>query len=184
MGAALQRLDAEFQDRHLLEQSGGSRTWHAVYPYDFFRYDIRYRRVEIVRADRKRARDVETTENARAAFRTIYNLVREYKDRRMTIHFSVAGGRKSMSVFGMAAAQLLFDSGDRLWHLVSREEFTKTQEMHDSGDMSQLVPIRFLSLPSIAPLVGGLLTYNDPYDAIDASRRGFQRFAGREHWMR
>ena len=35
------------------------------------------------------------------------------------VYLSIASGRKPMTVYGMVAAQLLFDEDDRVWHLLS-----------------------------------------------------------------
>ena len=65
--------------------------------------------------------DVDTAEGAQATFTAIYRAVRAEKLAGRRVHLSVAGGRKTMSVFGMAAAQMLFDQDDHLWHLISRQ---------------------------------------------------------------
>ncbi len=58
--------------------------------------------------------DVETHAAAQAAFRTIYKQVHKAKLRGDRVHLSIAGGRKTMAVFGMSTAQLLFDENDHL----------------------------------------------------------------------
>jgi len=151
MHQAVNRLDAEFFLRQPVSAPPGERSWQAEYRQAPKQMVLNYRRVCIQRPAAEDAlsarpvRDVETPENSRAAFRTIYQVARQYKERRAIIHFSLAGGRKSMSVFGMAAAQLLFGPGDRLWHVVSKDEFVTTQSMHDANGQSLLVPIRFIT---------------------------------------
>jgi len=176
------RLDQEFTSRRQIETPPGEQAWEADYPIEGGRHRLTYRRVLIRRQEQQPGqlatyapvRDVETEENSRAAFRTIYQVVRRYKEQRAMVHLSVAGGRKSMSVFGMATAQLLFGPGDKVWHVVSRDEFMNTQAMHDTRDQSRLVPIPFVRLSAASPVLGMLLSSSDPYDAIQAQENFLQ----------
>ena len=52
--------------------------------------------------------DVADPEQVEIAFRALYQVLRDHKLDGFRVHLSIAGGRKSLSVFGMAAAQLLF----------------------------------------------------------------------------
>lgn len=178
MHGAVKQLDNEFflSSRPQSAPQGEAR-WIAEYRHAPVRRPVVYRRVKIMRQAEPHERtesgwvgvkDVETRANSRATFAAIYRLVREYKEERATIHFSIAGGRKSMSVFAMAAAQLLFEHGDALWHLVSETEFENRDGMHDEQGHSRLVPIRFVYLSAIAPAVSQLIIRPDPFDAIAA----------------
>ena len=118
--------------------------------------------------------DVETEENAQAAFRTIFRVVKRYKEQRAIIHFNLAGGRKSMAVFGMSAAQMLFAPGDKLWHLMSGKAFMDSRAMHDDGNSSRLVPIPYVSVTSLHPALGMLIASNDPYDILQAQENYLQ----------
>jgi hypothetical protein len=113
-------------------------------------------------------KDVETEANSQAAFRTIFRTIQRYKGQRAVIHFNLAGGRKSMSVFAMCAAQIVFAPGDKLWHVVSQHEFMNTREMHDTADRSRLVPIPHVSISTLNPVLGMLISSNDPYDIVQA----------------
>ena len=64
--------------------------------------------------------DVDSREGAAAAFGAIYRAVHAEKMAGRRVHLSIAGGRKTMAVSDMAAAQMLFGMDDRLWHLVSQ----------------------------------------------------------------
>ena len=112
--------------------------------------------------------DVETEENSQAAFRTIFRVVKRYKEQRAIIHFNLAGGRKSMAVFVMSTAQMLFAPGDKLWHLMSGAAFMNSGAMHDDGQSSRLVPIPYVSVTSLHPALGMLIASNDPYDILQA----------------
>ncbi len=58
------------------------------------------------------------------------------------MHLSIAGGRKTMTAFAMAAAHLVFDRTDRIWHLVSSDRLQQIKALHCPGNESaQLVPV-------------------------------------------
>lgn len=182
MAETVKALDAEFQNPRPLPVSPGQNAWQVDYPTRSGYTQFVYRRVLIQRMEERPGqlpqavpvRDVETEANAHAAFRTIYQTVRTYKEQRARIHFCMAGGRKSMALFGMASAQLLFTPGDQLWHLVSRYEFMATQAMHDDREMARLVPIPFISLSTVNPVMGTLISTGDPYDVVQAQENYLQ----------
>jgi len=176
MHETIQQLDQEFINRQEVESLEGEKKWEADYKVGNGRHRLTYRRVLIRREIQiagklpsyTAVRDVETEENAKATFRTIYRVLRQYKEQRAIIHLSIAGGRKSMSVFGMSSAQLLFWPEDKVWHVVSRDEFMNSRAMHDTTGQSLLVPIPVIRLSAASPVLGTLLTSSDPYDAIAA----------------
>jgi CRISPR-associated protein (TIGR02584 family) len=112
--------------------------------------------------------DVHSDTDARAVFTALFNEVQELKRRRYIVHLSIAGGRKSMSVYGMATAQLLFDSRDRLYHLFSSPEFENLGLMHSRGpEDAWLVPIPVLPISTVFPGMVTLLTSPDPLTVLD-----------------
>jgi len=112
--------------------------------------------------------DIHSATDARAVFTALFNEVQELKKRRYTIHLSIAGGRKSMSVYGMATAQLLFDSHDRLWYLFSSPEFEELGLMHPRGpEDAWLVRIPVLPISSVFPGMVTLLTSRDPLSVLE-----------------
>ncbi len=74
--------------------------------------------------------DITTPEEIDAAFEQMYTLLRQHKYMGHKIHLSIAGGRKTMALFAMAAAQILFDLDDRVWHLVSSPSLVNSRELH------------------------------------------------------
>ena len=116
--------------------------------------------------------DVETPETAELAFKIIFNTVRQLKQASHRLHGLIAGGRKSMIVYTMISAQLLFDEDDQLWHLFSIQE---TQDPHvplGIKDQSHLVEIPILHLAGLMPMVRELiLSSNDPTRAISLYRK-------------
>lgn len=182
MYETVQQLDKEFRNPVPQEAPPGERVWLVDYAVNGRYYRFTYRRIVIQRESQEPGqlikhipvKDVETEANAQAAFRTIFRTVQQYKGQRAIIHFNLAGGRKSMAVFAMAAAQVLFTPGDQLWHVVSRDEFVESQAMHDREDRSRLVPIPFVSISTINPVLGMLISSNDPYDIIRAQENYLQ----------
>ncbi|MFQ6059157.1 MAG: CRISPR-associated ring nuclease [Anaerolineae bacterium] len=112
--------------------------------------------------------DVHSETDARAVFTALFNEVQELKKRRYIVHLSIAGGRKSMSVYGMATAQLLFDTRDRLWHLFSSPEFEALGLMHPRGpEDAWLVRIPVLPIITVFPGMVTLLTSREPLRVLE-----------------
>jgi CRISPR-associated protein (TIGR02584 family) len=178
MHETIQQLDRQFQNLRPRQEGVGEKVWTADYRLGSRYYQFAYRRVLIQREEQKPGqlatytpvKDVETESNSQAAFRTIFRVVQRYKEQRAIIHFNLAGGRKSMSVFAMSAAQILFTPGDKLWHVVSQNQLMETRAMHDTadGESYRLVPIPFVSVSTLNPVLGMLISSNDPYDIVQA----------------
>ena len=112
--------------------------------------------------------DVNTETAARAAFQLIYQRVYQAKQAATRVHLSIAGGRKTMAVFGMAAAQLLFDEDDCLWHLYSTGEFLASKRLWPQpGDEVHLIPVPVLTWSRVSPMLAGLRTLQDPFEALE-----------------
>lgn len=111
--------------------------------------------------------DVQTPAAARSAFRTIYASIRAAKLSGRKVHLSIAGGRKTMALYGMTAAQLLFDEEDRLWYLFSAGEYLASKRLHPRpGDDVSLVPVPIILWTKYSPLGSELRTIEDPYEAL------------------
>ncbi|NMC53641.1 MAG: hypothetical protein GYA48_08395 [Chloroflexi bacterium] len=112
--------------------------------------------------------DVDTPESVEAFFRLLYLLIWQEKQANHLVHVCIAGGRKTMSVYGMSAAQLLFDERDRLWHLFSAGTFLESKRLHpQAGDDVRLVPIPVIPWSSLSPVFTNLSSIQDPYTALD-----------------
>ena len=128
--------------------------------------------VAITDAQGRSLQDVDTPDAAQAAFRFLYNQVKQIKEMGARLHFSIAGGRKPLALFGMAAAQLLFDNGDRLWYLFSAGDFLSSKRLHpEPGDAVRLIPIPFIQWSRISPILTGIIQVDDPFQAADLVRR-------------
>ncbi|GAP05372.1 CRISPR-associated protein NE0113 [Anaerolinea thermolimosa] len=98
--------------------------------------------VPLKRPDGRPFVDVETQSAAEAVFRALYRAVWQTKRAGARVHLSIAGGRKTMAVFGMVTAQLLFEEGDHLWHLFSEGDFLRSRRLHPQpGDEVHLMEI-------------------------------------------
>jgi CRISPR-associated protein Csx14 len=153
MGQAVQTLDEEFPD--------AGRYAHTDWP-------CRYRRVPLQIGGRV-IDDIHSEGEAQAVFRIMYRETQQYKQQGHIVHLSIAGGRKSMSVYGMAVAQLLFDADDRLWHVLSAKEFEQSDRMHPTSPQDATlvrIPVLPLGLVYVGP-VGALLVTEDPAQAIE-----------------
>lgn len=160
---ALERLRAEFHRNRY----GGRRC--------------SYHEVPILTPEDRPVRDIRTQEDASGAFRTMYRVVLEQKQARKRVHLSIAGGRNSMVVYGAATAQILFDTDDRLWHVLSTADFERTGLMHRRSRFdAALVPIPVLRWGTISPALTALVREQDPFRAIAAQEQLVERQADRQ----
>lgn len=132
---------------------------------------VEFRFIPIERDGRPVA-DILTEEDAGAAFKAIYRAVLSEKREGRVVHLNIAGGRKVMSVYGMAVAQLLFDDDDRVWHLVSEEGLQREERLHARpGERVVLVPVPVLRWSMVSPAMTELVLKEDPWEALKAYRR-------------
>ena len=132
---------------------------------------------------------------AAQVFRIIFREVKGLKKRGRRLHGLIAGGRKSMIVYTMFSAQILFDMEDRLWHLFSRDEGTPLVNQgaashlqgaapHLTGDsrrLSRLLEIPIFHLAGFMPMVRGIILDNDdPMAAVNL----FREHENRERLLR
>lgn len=111
--------------------------------------------------------DVDTLRASQVAFRCLYNQVRQAKKAGNKIHLLIAGGRKTVAVFGMLTAQLLFDEHDRLWHLFSSGDFLQSKRLHpEPGDDVHLIQIPVVQWSTISPILLDFAEIEDPLEAL------------------
>lgn len=115
--------------------------------------------------------DVETPAASESVFRTLYKLVWEAKREGLRVHLSIAGGRKTLAVFGMTVAQLLFDDDDHLWHLFSAGEFLASKRLRpEPGDDVHLLDVPMIRWGQVSPVLWPLAGVSDPYEALERVR--------------
>ncbi len=123
--------------------------------------------------------DVTQPDEVDYAFRQIYAEVRAAKLNGLSIHLLISGGRRTLTVFGMAAAQMLFDDEDRLWHLASHPGLEASGALHAGpGEWARLIPIPVIPWGRLSPAFDALRDVTDPFEA--ARRLGHLRL--REQW--
>ncbi len=167
MHQAVKRLDDEFVMLERIYRDKFIYVRRAQYKQDRHARPLIYRRHTIT-CQGKAIRDVETRAHSRATYLMLYDIFRQYKQRGATIHCCIAGGRKSMAVSAMSAAQILFDADDQMWHLVSEDEFADTDQMHEQHrHQSTVIPIETFTLTELNPIVAQLITYDTPRQAIE-----------------
>ena len=116
--------------------------------------------------------DIATERDVAALLRTLYRVVLAQKRAGHLVHWSLAGGRKPMAVYGMVVAQLLFDEDDRVWHLLTegwRPGDERVMHIRD-GAKAELIPVPVLRWSSVSPVLTGLALKEDPWEAIQAQR--------------
>jgi CRISPR-associated protein Csx14 len=126
----------------------------------------------ILSVDGSALEDVQSPKESQAAFRALYRSVKTAKLAGLTVHLCIAGGRKSMAVFGMAAAQMLFDDDDRLWLLHSQGDFLASKRLIPGpGDLAHLEPIPVVRWSQVSPVWIGLDEIDDPMQALGKIER-------------
>jgi len=110
--------------------------------------------------------DVSSEPAIREAFRVLYREIRAAKGAGQRVHLSIAGGRKTLAIYGMAAAQLLFDEGDAAWHLDSDPQVVESKTLHAAAGQTRLIPVPVLRWSQINPVLTGLALIDDPFDAV------------------
>lgn len=113
--------------------------------------------------------DFLTEADAQAFLRTLYRVVKDYKEAGFQVHLSLAGGRRVMSAFVLVAAQLLFDEYDRVWSLFSDFwEKDQNPKLHAGpNDVTALVPVPVLRWTPVAAVTAGLALSDDPLEVIN-----------------
>ena len=116
--------------------------------------------------------DVETPAASAAAFQALYHRVRQAKQAGEKVHLCIAGGRKNLAIYGLVAAQMLFDDQDRLWHLYSAGDFLSSKRLHPGpGDEVHLLPIPVLLRSYISPALTDLRGVEDAQAAVEHLQR-------------
>ncbi len=93
--------------------------------------------------------DVTDTSGAHATRDAIHYLLRRLKLRQRHIHLSASGGRRVISLMAISAAQLHFDSFDRIWHIYTppeaRAQVNEGARMHVPSEAG----IRLIEVPFV-----------------------------------
>jgi DNA-binding CsgD family transcriptional regulator len=126
-----------------------------------------FRFVELKNADGA-LRDVTLPEELEVAFRSLYSEIRASKMAEKSVHLLIAGGRRTLTVFGMAVAQMLFDDTDFLWHLASHPELEASGRLHAGPEeWVRLIPIPVIPWGRLSPVFNTLFSIEDPLAAVE-----------------
>lgn len=125
--------------------------------------------------------DIVTEDQVSALFRTMFQEVLTAKTMGNCVHLSIAGGRKTMAVYGMVVGQMLFDDSDHLWHLLSMGKVLEEKRMQmQPGDYVKLIPVPVLRWSVISPVLTDLAYSADPWEALQSQ----QQIVLRKEWQR
>jgi CRISPR-associated protein Csx14 len=116
--------------------------------------------------------DIVDEDTARGTLDTIGELIRNLKEQRRIIHFSISGGRRLMTFLSFSAALLYFETTDELLHLYTpesiKERVDKNGIMHLPPEIGQRlieVPFTRAAQPFLA-----LMLNRSPSATIQAQR--------------
>jgi CRISPR-associated protein Csx14 len=112
--------------------------------------------------------EIDTEEEARVAFQAIYRTMLEVKRAEQQVHLSIVGGRKVLALYGMAAAQLLFEDDDRLWYVLAGAAVQESDRLHPApSDVVRLIHVPVLRWSTISPALIGFREIEDPFEAVE-----------------
>lgn len=114
--------------------------------------------------------DITNQDTANDYFRSVFCVLRDYRDDGYTIHLLVSGGRKAMTIYATLAAAVIFGPRDRVWTALTPPELIRAGLYHlppGSRDQVTLVDLPILPPRFRAAEVAGL---DDPLGMI-ARRR-------------
>jgi len=124
---------------------------------------IRFEFVSIEDEDGALLDDVNTPHDTEVAFRIIYNVTRKLKRENYRLHSLISGGRKSIIIYTVLSAQLLYDADDRLWHIFSEDEYHHELGLrpHVPDGIVELSEIPVLYVSRVAPIIRELILHSD-----------------------
>ncbi len=92
--------------------------------------------------------DVDTPEQVQMAFQSLYALLRHHKQSGRAVHLCIAGGRKTLTLAALLAAQSALTREDGLWHLVSAAPLLASRALHaPEGQTPRLIALPLLRDP-------------------------------------
>lgn len=95
-------------------------------------------------------KDITDPLSFESSFRQFYQILRQHKQAGRTVHLCVAGGRKTLALAAMSAAQIILEKEDYVWHLISSDELRLSRSLHsDDPTAVQLIRIPLLNRSSM-----------------------------------
>lgn len=91
--------------------------------------------------------DVVSPEDMQSSFEHLYTLLRQQKQAGRQVHLGISGGRKTLALMALSAAQMHLDADDRVWQLTSDDTLMQSRALHASDPAQvQLVRIPLFTL--------------------------------------
>lgn len=92
--------------------------------------------------------DVQTAWQVQAAFHSFYTLLRQHKQAGHRVHFCIAGGRKTLTIAAIMAAQGTLTREDHVWHLLSEQALLNSRSLHaPAGKEAAIIQLPLLREP-------------------------------------
>ena len=131
---------------------------------------IRYRSVA-VGGEKGPVADIRSAADAGALLQTLYGVMRQARQLGRPIHLSITSGRKTMAVYGMVVAQLLFGEHDHVWHMMAMDESgIIDKRLHAGADeRMEMVEVPVLRWAD-AGTAAALLEQDDPWVALQRQK--------------
>jgi CRISPR-associated protein Csx14 len=153
-----------------------SEEFGVLYP------SIRPRFVPLERKGGTAVEDIVSDEDTWVLLGAFYREIRLAKRAGQTVHLSLVSGRKTMAVYGMVAAQLLFDEQDHVWHMISKMAWQGGKKrlhptLEGTFQVIAVPVIRWADAATVRLLLDGP---DDPWEAIHRQ----QEFASSEKQRR
>jgi CRISPR-associated Csx14 family protein len=118
--------------------------------------------------DGRAVEDMASDRDIWVLLRAFYREIRAGRRAGQTLHLSLVSGRKTMAVFGMVAAQLLFSREDHIWHMISAAPWGGAVKGLHPGpqDVFQVIEVPFLRWGEAAAARLLLEGPDDPWEAL------------------
>jgi len=134
--------------------------------------------------------DFRTADDVNIMSKIIYQVIKGCKQKGMTVHLSVAGGRKVMGIMAMVVAQMLFRAEDRLWYLLTEGwKPGDSQDMHvNDYNRPWLIEVPVVRWEESSLLLG-MEEFANPMDLVhwqenlDKNKKMRRRQEFVKHWL-
>lgn len=120
--------------------------------------------------------DTVSSHQIQQSFEQLYQFLLNCKRNGERLHLLVAGGRKTMSLFAFAVAQILFDENDHVWYLVSDDALIETKQFHaHQSEKVSLIEIPFIRWSFLPGFLQSFLLYPTLHDTVTHQHQKHQQ---------
>lgn len=115
--------------------------------------------------------DLDSPDALRQVYRVLHEGIQNLKKAGFSVHLSISGGRKPISIAAFLTAQFLFSSSDHIWYLYT----PPGEEDTDPAQLLQNPRVRLIDLPvpvwtDLPLLLHAVSQYHDPWTAAEVQR--------------